>query len=114
MLPPDGVTLDEIIGDLQSEFGVPQSPQEFRITLRVGPPERDRDQGAPPAETRAEPKTEDEDAPGVDRPRREKAPAAPRVAVAETGAAPARRKRRRRRRGRGGGGSGAPGANPPG
>ncbi|MFN2595183.1 MAG: hypothetical protein ABR579_09890, partial [Actinomycetota bacterium] len=39
--PPDGQTLEQVIGDLQSEWGVPQYPQEYRITLKVAD-ERDR------------------------------------------------------------------------
>ena len=46
-LPPDGMTLEQVIGDLQSEMGVPQYPQEFRITLKVAE-ERDRAERAAP------------------------------------------------------------------
>src|SRR5687768_13671048 len=46
-LPPDGATLEAVIGDLQSQWGVPQYPQEFRITLKVA---EDRDARAERAE----------------------------------------------------------------
>jgi hypothetical protein len=32
----DGTTLEQVIGELQSRWGVPESPQEFRITIKVG------------------------------------------------------------------------------
>jgi hypothetical protein len=104
--PADGTTLEQIIGELQSDWGVPQHPQEFRITLRVaddkpragGPTtveelreERPPDPGASEATPAASPSV-----------RREKAPAAPRVEA--TGSSendsrrPRRRKRSRRRR----------------
>jgi hypothetical protein len=99
--PPDGQTLEALIGDLQSEWGVPQYPQEYRITIKVAD-ERDarteRPVGVP-----VEPNGKNQqtgDAPAA--PKRERAPAAPRVvASAEREAAPKRRRgRRRRRRGR--------------
>ncbi|MDQ3916777.1 MAG: hypothetical protein M3323_15830, partial [Actinomycetota bacterium] len=33
--PPDGQSLDTIIGELQSNYGVPAYPQEYRITIKV-------------------------------------------------------------------------------
>ena len=107
------------MGELQSEWGVPQSPQEFRITLRVAD-ERPRG-GGPTAvvEERGDPEDSGELAdagtPGPAqegseesgaRVRREKAPAAPRVGAAEGSAeegGETRRKRRRSRRRRRGG-----------
>lgn len=96
---PDGQDLDEIIGELQSVWGVPQYPQEYRITIKVA---EERNGNRPRT-----PKPPMVTASGV---QREKAPAAPRMGAGSgsesTGDAP-RRKRRRRRR-RGGGGSGTP------
>lgn len=114
-LPPDGMTLEQVIGDLQSEHGVPQYPQEFRITLKVAE-ERDRERTAP-ADAPARGAAETGQVRVVDGgPRREKAPSL-RGGTGEDGpgreAAPGRRRRRgRRRRKRGGGGPAAPSANP--
>jgi hypothetical protein len=104
--PPDGSVLEDVIGELQSVWGVPQYPQEYRITLKVAE-ERESRVEQPAAEVSSEAPP----APG-DGPKREKAPAAP--MLRRPGEQPARekapgRKRRRRRRGRGSGG-GAPGA----
>ncbi|MBA3291852.1 MAG: hypothetical protein H0U17_10225, partial [Actinobacteria bacterium] len=41
-LPPDERRLEEIIGSLQSEMGVPQNPQEYRLTIKVA---EERDSG---------------------------------------------------------------------
>ena len=104
--PHDGRTLEVVVGELQSIWGVPQHPQEYRLTLKV--PE-DRELGgervAAVEEVREDPRPEDEQR------RREKAPAAPRIgaspgeASASQGTPPTRRKRPRRRRRRGGGSS---------
>jgi hypothetical protein len=85
---PDGQTLEGIIGDLQSVWGVPQYPQEYRITVKVAEPKPT----APVKET-ISPN-------GITR---ERAPAAPRVSPQDS-ADDGRRKRvrRRRRRRRGG------------
>jgi hypothetical protein len=97
--PPDGQTLEALIGDLQSEWGVPQYPQEYRITIKVAD-ERDVRPDRPV--TTAEPNGQSSDtspAPGA--PKRERAPAAPRVAATgsvEREVAPKRRRGRRRRR----------------
>ena len=107
------------MGELQSEWGVPQSPQEFRITLKVAE-ERSRG-GAPTAVVaeRSDPE-ESEEAPDADADavpgdgaaqpgagvRREKAPAAPRVGAGEDsgeeGGETRSKRRRSRRRKRGG------------
>ena len=95
-LPPDERRLEDIIGSLQSEMGVPQNPQEYRLTVKVAE-ERDGNQRAQkPAEKNG--KTE-----SSDRPKREKAPAPPRVGsgedpIADREAAPPRKRRSRRRR----------------
>ena len=94
--PPDGQSLDKIIGELQSNYGVPAYPQEYRITIKVA--EEKPAASAQPAP----PKT----APAPDAaPKREKAPAPPSLGP-EGGDEPqadrpAKRRRGRRRRGRG-------------
>lgn len=96
----DGRTLEAVIGDLQSEWGVPQNPQEYRITLKVA------DERALPGERVAVEEVREErparPAPTGAGPRREKAPAAPRIAAdgSDGGSGAAKRKRSRRRRGR--------------
>lgn len=84
MLPEDGTRLEDLIGELQSEWGVPQYPQEYRITLKVAEAKEAKTAAQPPAA-------------GV--PKREKAPAAPRIG-AEADDEQGSRRRRRRRRGR--------------
>ncbi len=98
--PHDGLTLDEVIGDLQSQWGVPQYPQEYRITIKVA------DEREPRPERPVEDQPDDRiQAPAIGgMPRREKAPAPPRVVATGDGRGeqPLRRRRRRRgRRGRG-------------
>jgi hypothetical protein len=95
--PPDGQSLDGIIGELQSDYGVPAYPQEYRITIKVA--EEKPAASAQPAPAKTVPAPEAA-------PKREKAPAAPRVGpegAEEQPAAdrPAKRRRGRRRRGRG-------------
>ena len=99
--PHDGRTLESVIGELQSEWGVPQSPQEYRITLRVAEERQVRGEAVASIEEVKE------DLPprrSGDAPRREKAPAAPRIGATPPSAgstdepAPTRRKRSRRRR----------------
>jgi hypothetical protein len=112
-LPPDGQSLDEIIGELQSVWGVPQYPQEYRITIKI---QEDRDRGDQSTVVEELSDPEQGRAPGdTDVPIREKAPAAPlmrsRSQSGDGGVrrekAPRRRRRSRRRRGgRGGGGGG--------
>ncbi len=103
--PPDGRTLESVIGDLQSEWGVPQNPQEYRITLKVAEERQVRGERVAAIEE----VKEDLPPPRADgRPRREKAPAAPRIETSSTatrgGEEPATPRRRRgRRRGRRGG-----------
>ncbi|MPZ70126.1 MAG: hypothetical protein GEU71_11450 [Actinobacteria bacterium] len=103
---PDGQDLDEIIGELQSVWGVPQYPQEYRITIKVaeernGGGNRPRSPKQPAIVTVS----------GV---QREKASAAPRMGAGSgsEGNADAPRRKRRRRRRRGGGGSGSSGTPP--
>jgi hypothetical protein len=117
--PADGLTLEQIVGELQSQWGVPQSPQEFRITLKVVD---DKPRGGGPTavvEERSDPEDPEELAdagtPGLapvatgekeGGVRREKAPAAPRVGTpdgqGEEGGETRRKRRRSRRRRRGG------------
>jgi hypothetical protein len=96
----DGTTLEQIIGELQSRWGVPESPQEFRITIKVG---EDRN-GSGRTDRSDKNGAANEDEPvAEDRPKREKAPP-PRLASREQSgpSRTGRRRRRRRRRGRGG------------
>jgi hypothetical protein len=115
-LEPDGQTLEGIIGDLQSEMGIPQYPQEYRITIKVA---EEGSRGATIQEVVQDPPDDKNGGP-----KREKAPAAPRIgggiARALTGGGEGdgsegsgggrRRRKRRRGRGRGRGGPG-PGSN---
>jgi hypothetical protein len=106
--PHDGTTLEQVIGELQSTWGVPQHPQEYRLVLKV-PEEKngDRATALTATEEAVDPPDEQTDA---DKPRREKAPAAPRIGSSgeAKSTAPARRRRGRRRRKRSkGGGSGS-------
>jgi hypothetical protein len=36
-LPPDGLVLEELISNLQEEYGTPVTPQEFRLTIKMSP-----------------------------------------------------------------------------
>jgi hypothetical protein len=106
MLPPDDRRLEDIIGSLQSEMGVPQNPQEYRLTVKVAE-ERDTEHRSPrPSEV----KTSNGESDG--KPKREKAPAPPHIGGSDAPAgqrekAPSRKRRsRRRRRGGRSGGSG--------
>ena len=103
--PHDGRTLEAVIGELQSIWGVPQSPQEYRITLKVAEEREVRGERVAAIE---EVKEEPPGDAGAGQPRREKAPAAPRIsggpltdATSDEGEVPTRRKRSRRRRRRG-------------
>ena len=111
---PDGTTMEEVVGDLQSELGVPQYPQEYRLTLKVAE-ERDlRAEKTVSADDAVKDAADDSQAPAIEgAPRREKAPSL----RAATGAGPAREAapkrrrrggRRRRRRGGGNGGEAKP------
>lgn len=102
--PPDGQTLEQLIGELQSIWGVPQYPQEYRITLKVADEKDARAERAVamdevPDEKSSEARPRLGAAP---LPRREKAPAAPRAVSSSDGGtrekAPRRRRRGRRRR----------------
>ena len=116
--PPDGTTLEDVIGELQSTWGVPQNPQEFRITLKVADEREARSDARTVAEIREEPEDDSRHTDGAARRgllRRERAPAAPRIGASANGDSGAKRERagragrsrRRRHRGRGGGGSGS-------
>ncbi len=116
--PPDGQILEDIIGELQSTWGVPPYPQEYRITIKVS---EDRDARPEPNEGesanqkserggRTERARSEKAAPRTEGPRREKAPAAPGMGSSSgpQREKPARKKRRRRRRGGAGGGGADP------
>jgi hypothetical protein len=116
----DGQTLEAIIGDLQSTWGVPPYPQEYRITIKVAEERETRStesangegQTREPRATERPPR--EKAAPRGDQPRREKAPAAPGI-TQSPGAArerPNRKRRRRRRRGGGAPGGDAGGGSP--
>jgi len=93
--PADGQTLEGIIGELQSQYGVPQYPQEYRITIRVADDKDSRPEPSPVEERKREaPPT------NSDGPRREKAPAAPVLMREGTTQPSPNKKRRRGRRGR--------------
>lgn len=85
-LPPDGTVLEELIGTLQSEYGVPATPQEYRLIIKTPAPEEPTDPSLevepPPPETQAGPEP-------------------------EMAARPRSSRRRRRRRGPGGGSAAA-------
>jgi hypothetical protein len=112
MLPPDDRRLEDIIGSLQSEMGVPQNPQEYRLTVKVAEERDNNNRSHRPSEV----KTSNGDSEG--KPKREKAPAPPTVGSSDAPSAQRekapsrkRRSRRRRRGGRsGGGGDGGRGA----
>ena len=82
--PPDGQKLEEVIGELQSVWGVPQYPQEYRITIKV-------------AEERVA-TVEREVREGPNGVARERAPAAPRVGPPPGDQTVRREKAPRRRR----------------
>ena len=109
--PADGQTLEGIIGELQSHYGVPQYPQEYRITIKVAD-ERDQ-RPDPPSTDDRKPDT----GPKRNGPKREKAPSAPVLlrdgADASSSGNKKRRRGRRGRRGRGGpgGSNGTGGSN---
>lgn len=94
-LPPDGLVLEELIGALQSEYGVPTTPQEYRLIIKTRQP--DEPATDPSIEVKADPRPPD---------------SAPVAEVANngdpaggTGRPPGIRRRRRRRTG----GASAPG-----
>ena len=72
-LPPDGTVLEELIGAMQSEYGVPTTPQEYRLVIKVPAPEEPTDPNleAKPVAVRPEPEvdTEDEEEAGLRPPR---------------------------------------------
>ena len=97
--PGDGTDLDELIGELQSTWGVPQYPQEYRLVLKIGD---GKERVSTPAAENG-----DAQAPSAEgAPKREKAPP-PRVLAGDGDGGARKRRRKRRRRGRGNSG-GAP------
>lgn len=109
--PPDGTSLEQVIGELQSEFGVPQYPQEYRITIKVAEERDGRVERTVSADDVVAEAAEEAQAPAVPgAPRREKAPSL-RSTTGTAEPTPGRRRRRggrRRRRGRGAGGQPGP------
>jgi hypothetical protein len=102
--PHDGVTLEEVIGDLQSSWGVPQYPQEYRLTIKVAE-ERDAKSAEPSVslDSQAKQRAEEGQAPAGagEGPIREKAPAPPLVREAAPPPQGSRRRKRGRRRRKG-------------
>ncbi|HWL66141.1 MAG TPA: hypothetical protein VNP73_09230 [Actinomycetota bacterium] len=104
--PEDGQKLEELIGDLQSVWGVPQYPQEYRITVKVQE-DRDRSEPAMVVEDQSDSSDQGRGPGDSDVVVREKAPAAPLMRNRGGGDGVKREKApRRRRRRRKGGGSG--------
>ncbi len=99
--PHDGTTLEDVIGQLQSEWGVPQNPQEFRITLKFGDGREGKPDGSTTIEeVRADSERDETVGTGSDGRKREKAPAAPRMGASATEGEGSTRKSSRRRRSR--------------
>lgn len=99
--PHDGVTLEEVVGDLQSSWGVPQYPQEYRLTIKVA--EEKEAKAAEPSvslDSQARQRAEEGQAPAAtgESPIREKAPAPP--LLRESAPPPGGSRRRKRGRGR--------------
>jgi hypothetical protein len=38
-LPPDGLILEELISEMQTNHGTPATPQEYRLIIRTPPAE---------------------------------------------------------------------------
>ena len=107
MLPADDRRLEDIIGSLQSEMGVPQNPQEYRLTVKIAEERDNSNRSHKPAEVKAPTVSRmaspEREGTGTAQRRRRRCPAAQR----EKAPSRKRRSRRRRRGGRGGGNSGA-------
>ncbi|MGI8426159.1 MAG: hypothetical protein ACR2FO_03755 [Actinomycetota bacterium] len=86
-LPPDGTVLEDLIADMEAEYGTPATPQEYRLIVKVAPADEPVHQA-------------EQDGP-------------PRTQTASQGEKPRRRSRGRRRR-RGRRGPPAPAAGPSG
>jgi hypothetical protein len=99
--PHDGVTLEEVIGELQSSWGVPQYPQEYRLTIKVAE-EREAKAAEPSVslDSQARQRAEDGQAGAGEAPIREKAPAPPLLRDSAPSSGGPRRRKRGRRRGR--------------
>ena len=101
---PDGQDLDLIIGELQSRWGVPQYPQEYRITIKVAEERQEKVERGNGNGSGNGSATAPEPRRGPTGAVRERAPAAPRVAAAaaddtaEERSKPRKRRRRGRRR----------------
>jgi hypothetical protein len=87
-----------LIGELQSKYGVPQYPQEYRITIKVAEERDSRSETVEEPERSGEPTP-----PRTDGVKREKAPAAPLLMGEGEGGGGRRRRRGRRRKRRTGG-----------
>ncbi|MGH2733135.1 MAG: hypothetical protein ACRDJF_01770 [Actinomycetota bacterium] len=72
-LPPDGTVLEEVISDMQAEYGLPSTPQEYRLVIRSLPEEvKDRNPARPEVReaSQPEPDAEQPSASRKTRPRR--------------------------------------------
>jgi hypothetical protein len=83
-------------------MGVPQNPQEYRLIVKVA----ERESRVERPKTVDVPVEQGSDADLKGKPKREKAPAAPRIGAegSSSESTSSRKRRRRRRRGKGGGG----------
>jgi hypothetical protein len=53
-LPPDGLVLEELIAGMQGEYGVPSTPQEYRLLIKTASSDDSVEQ--PPTEVRPPPR----------------------------------------------------------
>jgi hypothetical protein len=68
-LPPDGLILEELISNMQTEYGTPTTPQEYRLIVKL--PTHEEAPVAPASEPTAEAaESEDEATPRTARSRR--------------------------------------------
>ena len=56
-LPDDGQVLDEVISDLKNEYGVPATPQEYRLFIKIPVAEETSEKVA--VELRVDPRDEE-------------------------------------------------------
>jgi hypothetical protein len=62
-LPPDGLVLEELIANMQAEYGTPSTPQEYRLLIKV--PTSEEAAVAPAADPGDELLSTDESPPGA-------------------------------------------------
>jgi hypothetical protein len=54
-LPPDGLVLEELIAGMQSEYGVPSTPQEYRLLVKIASDDSIEQPGIEPKPSREVP-----------------------------------------------------------